>query len=99
MDINPLLRRIDENKALITERRPLTPEEVKELDAYFRIETTYSSNALEGNSLDITETKILLLSNSVHTADIKERIHCRNKKVAERREGNRRSAGKVRRGV
>ena len=60
MDINPLLRRIDENKALISERRPLTPEEVKELDAYFRIETTYSSNALEGNSLDITETKILL---------------------------------------
>jgi len=60
MDIRELLKRIDENKALIAERRPLAPEEVKELDAYFRIGITYSSNALEGNSLDITETKILL---------------------------------------
>jgi len=60
MDIRPLLKRIEENKALIAERRPLTPVEVKELDAYFRIGMTYTSNALEGNSLDITETKILL---------------------------------------
>jgi len=52
MDIHVLLKRIDENKTLITERRPLTPAEVKELDAYCRIGMTYTSNALEGNSLD-----------------------------------------------
>ena len=60
MIIQSLLKRIDENKALIDKRRPLAPEEVKNLDAYFRIGLTYSSNALEGNSLDLTETKILL---------------------------------------
>lgn len=60
MIIQVMLKRIDEYKALIDERRPLAQEEVKQLDAYFRIGTTYSSNAMEGNSLDLSETKILL---------------------------------------
>lgn len=38
----------------------MKPEEIKELDAYFRTGTTYSSNAIEGNTLTITETKVLL---------------------------------------
>ena len=58
--IQTLLKRIDETKAWINSRRPLAPKEVKELDAYFRIGMTYASNALEGNSLTLTETKILL---------------------------------------
>ncbi len=33
---------------------------MKELDAYFRIGMTYTSNALEGNSLTLSETKVLL---------------------------------------
>ncbi|MCL1875204.1 MAG: Fic family protein [Synergistaceae bacterium] len=60
MIIQAKLKRIDEYKALIDKRRPLAPDEVKQLDAYFRIGSTYSSNALEGNSLDLSETKILL---------------------------------------
>ena len=60
MDLNALLKRIDEIRAWINKRRPLAPGEIKELDAYFRIGTTYSSNALEGNTLTLTETKVLL---------------------------------------
>jgi Fic family protein len=60
MDIQSLLKRIDQTKAWIDARRPLAPEEVKELDAYFRIGTTYSSNALEGNALTLSETKVIL---------------------------------------
>jgi len=60
MELNKLLERIDENKKAINERRPLTPAEVLELDQYFKIGTTYSSNALEGNSLTLTETKVLI---------------------------------------
>jgi Fic family protein len=60
MDIQALLSRIDKTKALIDAHRPLATEEIKELDAYFRIGTTYSSNALEGNTLTLTETKVLL---------------------------------------
>ena len=55
-----ILKRIDEYKNLIDTKRPLKPEEVQELDDYFRIGTTYSSNALEGTTLTITETKVLL---------------------------------------
>lgn len=55
-----LFEKIDRYAELIRDRRPLTPDEVKELDAYFRIGMTYSSNALEGNSLTLSETKVLL---------------------------------------
>ncbi len=60
MTMEALLRRIDANRAAIRARRPLTETEVRELDAYYRIGTTYASNALEGNSLTLTETKVLL---------------------------------------
>ncbi len=60
MELKRLLERIDVNRKLIHARRPLTPKEVLELDQYFKIGTTYSSNALEGNSLTLTETKVLL---------------------------------------
>jgi Uncharacterized conserved protein len=60
MELQSLLKRTDEYKALIDSRRPLAPQEIKELDAYFRIGTTYSSNALEGNTLTLSETKVLL---------------------------------------
>lgn len=55
-----LFEKIDRYAEIIRNRRPLTPDEVKELDAYFRIDVTYSSNALEGNSLTLSETKVLL---------------------------------------
>lgn len=60
MEPTALLKKIDEYKAAIDSRRPLTREEIKELDGYYRIGLTYSSNALEGNTLTISETKILL---------------------------------------
>lgn len=60
MSGNALLERIDAYAKVIRERRPLTPDEVKELDDYFRVGTTYTSNALEGNSLTLSETKVLL---------------------------------------
>ena len=60
MAIKDLLRRIDDYAAVIRAYRPLSEAEVRELDAYYRIGMTYSSNALEGNSLTLSETKVLL---------------------------------------
>lgn len=60
MTIKDLLKRIDDYAAVIHGYRPLSAAEVKELDAYYRIGMTYSSNALEGNSLTLSETKVLL---------------------------------------
>ena len=63
-----LFKKIDENLAAIRARRPLTENEVKELDAYYRIGMTYASNALEGNSLTLNETKVLLEESPFGTA-------------------------------
>ena len=60
MAISNLLQRIDDYAAMIRAYRPLSEAEVRELDAYYRIGITYSSNALEGNSLTLSETKVLL---------------------------------------
>ena len=58
--LQELLQKADSYKQKISSARPLAKEELKSLDDYFRIGFTYSSNALEGNTLTISETKILL---------------------------------------
>ena len=60
MSNEALFQKIDRYAAVIRSRRPLSEAEVRELDAYYKIGTTYSSNALEGNSLTLSETKVLL---------------------------------------
>lgn len=51
---------IDRLKAEMDELRPLPAEELRQLREYFKIGLTYSSNALEGNSLDLVETRIVI---------------------------------------
>ncbi|MCG2740883.1 MAG: Fic family protein, partial [Syntrophaceae bacterium] len=46
--------------AKIDARRPLDAHMLKQVREYFRIGMAYSSNALEGNSLTETETKIVI---------------------------------------
>ncbi|MCL2023475.1 MAG: Fic family protein [Oscillospiraceae bacterium] len=60
MELSQLLQRIDKVKKLIDERQPMPQKELLALDRYFKIDLTYSSNALEGNTLTLAETKILL---------------------------------------
>jgi Fic family protein len=40
--------------------KPLSPGVLKQLKDYYRVGLTYSSNAIEGNSLTETETKVVL---------------------------------------
>ena len=58
--LQELLQKADSYKTKISAARPLADAELKSLDNYFRIGFTYSSNALEGNTLTLSETKILL---------------------------------------
>ena len=55
-----LYERIDANKASIDAVRPFEGEMLRQLKAYYRIGLTWTSNALEGNSLTEIETKVLL---------------------------------------
>ncbi|MCF7899250.1 Fic family protein [Candidatus Babeliales bacterium] len=54
------LIKIDELQKEINNYRPLNSRTKKELKEYYRIGLTYTSNAIEGNSLTETETKIVL---------------------------------------
>jgi len=54
------IKEIDELKKEIDNLRPLEKQDLEQLKEYFRIGLTYSSNALEGNSLTETETKIII---------------------------------------
>lgn len=58
--ITPVLEKIDALKVRIDARRPLDVHLLEQVREYFRIGMTYTSNALEGNSLTETETKIVI---------------------------------------
>jgi Fic family protein len=47
-------------KEKLDSHRPLPSEVVKNLSEVYRIEWTYNSNAIEGNTLSLVETKIVL---------------------------------------
>lgn len=50
----------ENNNRKLASMRPLPPETIQSLKDYYRIGLTYSSNALEGNSLTESETKIVI---------------------------------------
>lgn len=58
--VQKIFDHIDELKKKIDSRLPLPAASVQQLKEYFRIGLTYTSNALEGNSLTEVETKIIL---------------------------------------
>ncbi|WNY28760.1 hypothetical protein MmiEs2_09630 [Methanimicrococcus stummii] len=54
------LKKAEENNDQLLSFRPLPEETFKSLKDYYRVGLTYSSNALEGNSLTESETKIVI---------------------------------------
>lgn len=55
-----LIKKVDRYQDAINEIRPFEGHMLKEIKAYYRVGLTWSSNALEGNTLTETETKVLL---------------------------------------
>ena len=54
------IKHVDALKKQIDKHRPLDKNQIEKLKNYYRIGLTYSSNALEGNSLTETETKVVI---------------------------------------
>jgi len=52
--------RLRARKQLLDRLRPLNPQSLGELAAWYDVELTYSSNAIEGNTLTRSETAIVL---------------------------------------
>lgn len=57
-----LLAQIDRKKVELDGRTPLTAGEVARLNEEFIVEYTYNSNAIEGNTLTLRETDLVLRS-------------------------------------
>lgn len=55
-----MMNRIDRYKAALDAVRPFEGDTLKELRDYYKIGLTWSSNAIEGNTLTISETKVVL---------------------------------------
>ncbi len=58
--MNSLLAIIDNYKAQIDEFRPFEGHLLREMQAFYRVGLVYSSNAIEGVSYTLSETKVLL---------------------------------------
>lgn len=55
-----LLKKIDSLKSVLDGYRPFPDHVVKQLKDYYRIGLTYTSNAIEGNTLTESETKVVI---------------------------------------
>ncbi|MFU7501294.1 MAG: Fic family protein [Candidatus Tisiphia sp.] len=51
---------LNNKKKQLDRIRPLTPELVKNLEQWFKVELTYTSNAIEGNTLSRLETAVVI---------------------------------------
>ncbi len=60
MTLQQLLTQIDGLKSKLDAARPLRAGELGQLREYYKIGLTYTSNALEGNSLTEIETKVVI---------------------------------------
>lgn len=55
-----ILKTITEKQKKLSSFRPLPPALVKNLEAWFKVELTYNSNAIEGNTLSRKETALVI---------------------------------------
>lgn len=74
LTLEELYVKIDERLAELNKRRPLTKGELERLNEDFMIEYTYNSNAIEGNTLTLRETALVLRGLTIDKKPIKEHL-------------------------
>lgn len=69
-----LFSKIDALKEQLNQRRPLTAGELQRLRDEFLIEYTYNSNAIEGNTLTLQETALVLEGVTIDRKPLKDHL-------------------------
>jgi len=69
-----IFTQVDSLKSELNQRRPLTPGEVKRLREEFLVEYTYNSNAIEGNTLTLQETAMVLEGITIDKKPLKDHL-------------------------
>ncbi len=77
-----LLTAIDRKKRELDTRRPLTEGELERLTEEFIIEYTYNSNAIEGNTLTLRETDMVLRGLTIDKKPLKDHMEAVGHKEA-----------------
>ncbi len=77
--MNDTLAKLDNKKQRLDSSRPLPQELVKNLDEWFKVELTYTSNAIEGNTLTRAETALVVEKGiTVKGKSLKEHLEATN---------------------
>ena len=69
-----IFARVDALKAQISKRRPFTQGELRRLQEEFLVEFTYNSNAIEGNTLTLRETALVLEGVTIDKKPLKDHL-------------------------
>ena len=77
-----ILSQIDRKKAELDGRRPLTEGELERLNEEFTVEYTYNSNAIEGNTLTLRETDLVLRGLTIDRKPLKDHMEAVGHKEA-----------------
>ena len=77
-----LLEQIAEKKKELDTKRPLTEGEVERLNEEFIVEYTYNSNAIEGNTLTLRETDMVLRGLTIDKKPLKDHMEAVGHKEA-----------------
>lgn len=69
---------LDEKKKLLDKKRPLPKKTLQSLEENFKLEWTYNSNAIEGNTLTLKETKVALEGITIGGKSVREHLEAIN---------------------
>ncbi|MCD9025095.1 Fic family protein [Cohnella silvisoli] len=77
-----MFEQIDKKKSLLDQKKPLPVHTLRSIREHLIINWTYHSNAIEGNTLTLSETKVALEGITVGGKTIKEHLEAINHKDA-----------------
>ncbi|MBN3841694.1 Fic family protein [Burkholderia sp. Ac-20349] len=80
--VSLLLEAVDADKAKLDAARPLPPHTLASLREKLMLEWTYHSNAIEGNTLTLRETKVVLEGITVGGKSLREHFEATNHRDA-----------------
>lgn len=80
--MNKLFEQIDNKKKLLDEKRPLPIHSLDSLREKILLEWTYNSNAIEGNTLTLQETKVVLEGITIGGKTMREHLEVINHQEA-----------------
>jgi len=82
LDYHAILKQIDEKKTLLDSKRPFPRHTLESLREKLLVEWTYHSNAIEGNTLTLSETKVVLEGITIGGKTLREHLEVINHREA-----------------